>query len=131
VRVNVFVVEDSAAMRQRLIAALEEVPGARVVGWAEGADEAMTAITCLRPRLVVLDLRLALGSGLSVLEGIKRIEAPPVVAILTNYPHAPYRARCAELGADYFFDKAAGLDGLMDACRAIVAGGSGAASRGR
>lgn len=125
---DVFVVEDSAAMRQRLIAALEEVPGARVVGWSDGADQAVSALSRLRPHFVVLDLRLAQGSGLAVLESIKHLDLPPVVAVLTNYPHEQYRARCAELGADFFFDKASGLDGLQEACRraAGVAEGQGA-----
>jgi DNA-binding NarL/FixJ family response regulator len=114
---DVFIVEDSAAMRQRLIAALEEVPGVRVVGWADGADEATATIRRLQPHFVVMDLRLAQGSGLFVLESIKRLESPPVVAVLTNYPHEQYRARCAELGANFFFDKAGGLDGLLEACR--------------
>ena len=119
---DVFVVEDSAAMRQRLSAALEEVPGVHVVGWAEGADEATAAIKRLRPHLVVLDLKLAQGSGLFVLEAIKRLDPPPTVIVLTNYPHEQYRTRCAELGADHFFDKAAGLDGLLEVVRRMVGG---------
>jgi len=117
----VFVVEDSAGFRQRLIAALEEVPGIRVVGWAGGEDEATAAIGRLRPRFVVLDIRLAQGSGLGVLEAAKRLDAPPIVAVLTNYPEPQYRTRCAELGADHFFYKAAGLDGLLDVCRRLAA----------
>jgi len=117
---NVFVVEDSAAMRQRVVEALEELVGVRVVGVAEGADEAIAEIRSLRPHLVVLDLRLAQGSGLSVLEAVKQFASPPVVAVLTNYPHEQYRARCAELGADYFFDKAAGIDDLLKAVRALA-----------
>jgi len=115
--VDVFVVEDSAAMRERLIAALEEVSRVRVVGWCEGADEATAAIERLKPRLLVLDLKLAQGSGLYVLEAIKRLADAPLVAVLTNHPDEPYRTRCVELGADYFFDKAAGLDGLLEAVR--------------
>ena len=34
----------------------------------------------------------------------------------------PYRRRCAELGAEHFFDKADGLDSLLDVCRSVVAG---------
>ena len=117
---DVFVVEDSSPMRQRLVELLEEVPGAWVVGVADGADEAVAEIRSLRPRIVVLDLRLAQGSGLSVLETVKRHKRPPVVAVLTNYPYEQYRARCAELGADYFFDKAAGLDGLLQAVRGLA-----------
>jgi DNA-binding NarL/FixJ family response regulator len=115
--VDVFVVEDSAGFRDRLIAALEEEPGVRVVGWAAGEDEAVVAITRLRPEFVVLDIRLPQGSGLAALEAIKRLDAPPIVAMLTNYPEPQYRARCAELGADHFFYKAAGLDSLLEECR--------------
>jgi DNA-binding NarL/FixJ family response regulator len=114
---DVFLVEDSVAMRERLTEALEEVSRVRVVGWAEGADEATAAIKRLKPRLVVLDLQLAQGSGLYVLAAIKRLADAPLVAVLTNYPDEAYRTRCVELGADYFFDKAAGLDGLLEAVR--------------
>jgi len=121
---DVFLVEDSAELRQRLVAELEEVAGLRVVGWAEGEADATAAITRLRPRFVVLDLRLAQGSGLGVLAAVKQLDPPPIVAMLTNYPEPQYRARCAELGADHFFNKAAGLDGLLEACRS-AAGATG------
>jgi len=122
--VNLFIVEDSAAMRGRLAAALTEVPGVRLLGWADGAEQAVQEIERLRPDFVVLDLRLAEGSGLFVIEAIKRRKLPPLIAVLTNHPHAQYRARCEELGADFFFDKAAGLDGLVEACRAAAVNGS-------
>jgi len=118
--VDVFVVEDSGPMRHRVVEALEELPGVRVVGVADSADEAIAEIKSLKPHFVVLDLRLALGSGLSVLEAVKQLEPPPVVAVLTNYPFEQYRARCAQLGADFFFDKAAGLDGLLEVARRMV-----------
>jgi len=118
--VDVFVVEDSGPMRQRVVEALEELVDVRVVGVADGADEAIAEIRSLRPHFVVLDLRLALGSGLFVLEAVKRLERAPVVAVLTNYPLEQYRVRCAQLGADFFFDKAAGLDGLLEVARRMV-----------
>ena len=117
---DVFLVEDSAVFRQRLITALEEVPGIRVVGWAGGEDEATAAIGRLRPRFVVLDIRLAQGSGLGVLEAVKRLDPPPIVAVLTNYPEPQYGVRCAALGADYFFYKATEFDSLLEACRSAA-----------
>jgi DNA-binding NarL/FixJ family response regulator len=119
---DVFVVEDSALMRQRVVAALEELHGVRVVGWADREGPAITAIEELLPDLLVLDLRLAEGSGLAVLEAVKRNLAPPRVAVLTNHASEPYRRRCAELGAEHFFDKAEGLDPLLEVCRSMVAG---------
>ncbi len=114
---NVFIVEDSFTMRSRLTAALEEVEDVRVVGEADSADAALFNIERSRPDLVIVDLRLAEGSGLAVIEDLKRLHPAPIVAVLTNYPYPQYRTRCLELGADYFFDKAAGLDALLDVCR--------------
>ncbi len=82
----------------------------------------MKAIEDALPDLVVLDLWLAKGSGLAVLEAVKRLAAPPLVAVLSSDPSLPYQRRCAELGADHFFDKADGLDSLLDVCRRVVAG---------
>ena len=119
---DVFVVEDSAVMRQRVVAALEELPGVHVVGWADREGPAIKAVEDLLPDLVVLDLWLAEGNGLAVLEAVKRLAAPPLVAVLTNHTSLPYRRRCAELGAEHFFDKAEGLDLLLAVCRSVVAG---------
>jgi len=128
--VRVFIVEDSFIIRSRLTAALEEVPGVRVVGEADGADAALFTTKRLRPDLVIVDLRLAEGSGLTVVEDLKRLCPAPVVAVLTNYPYPQYRAICAELGADFFFDKAMGLDPLQDVCRSLIAGGTEGQSGG-
>jgi DNA-binding NarL/FixJ family response regulator len=91
-----------------------------VAGWAAGEGEAVAEITRLRPEFVVLDIRLPQGSGLAVLQTVKGLDPPPTVAVLTNYPEPQYRARCAELGADHFFYKAAGLDSLLDVCRRLA-----------
>jgi DNA-binding NarL/FixJ family response regulator len=118
--VNAFIVEDSVTMRSRLTAAFEEVPGVRVVGEGDRKDAALFAIERVRPDLVVVDLRLAEGSGLTLIEDLKRLDPAPIVAVLTNYPYVQYRDRCLELGADYFFDKAAGLDALLGIARRMV-----------
>ena len=56
---DVFVVEDSAVMRQRVVEALEELPDVRVVGWEDREGPAVAAVNELLPDLVVLDLFLA------------------------------------------------------------------------
>jgi DNA-binding NarL/FixJ family response regulator len=54
---------------------------------------------------VILDIRMPGGSGIDVLENIKKTNAAPVVIVLTNYPYPQYRKKCMALGAEYFFDK--------------------------
>jgi DNA-binding response OmpR family regulator len=54
---------------------------------------------------VILDIRMPGGSGMDVLQAIKREKQAPMVIMLTNYPYPQYRKKCLGLGADYFFDK--------------------------
>ena len=102
---NVYIVEDSASIRERLAAMLGGIEGVTVVGEAETPGEALEGILRTRPDSVVLDLHLVGGSGIEVLRQ-GRLKSPGTVFIvLTNYPNAQYRRICMEAGAAYFFDK--------------------------
>lgn len=102
---GVFLVEDSPMLRKRIEAMLATIPGARVVGHAAGAQDAIRAILEAPPRAVVLDISLAEGSGFDVLR--KVAETAPQVAfyVLTNFANDAYRAMAEKLGARGFFDK--------------------------
>jgi DNA-binding NarL/FixJ family response regulator len=102
---RVLVADDSPVIRERLLGILEDLGGVTVVGEAEDGRQALAMVEELHPDVVILDIRMANGSGIEALERIKRLEAAPVVAILTNYPYSQYRDRCVALGADFFFDK--------------------------
>lgn len=122
---NVFIVDDSAELRRRLIDRLEELPEVRVVGHAEQSSLAIPAIEALRPEVAIVDLQLAgPGSGLLVVEVVKRLKPAPLVLVLTNYPYPQYRERCFAAGADYFFDKATEFDKVVDVCRELTTGRS-------
>jgi DNA-binding NarL/FixJ family response regulator len=54
---------------------------------------------------VILDIRMRGGSGIDVLECIKRDRPQTVVMMLAKYPEPGYRHRCSGAGAEYFFDK--------------------------
>ncbi|HWP35960.1 MAG TPA: PAS domain S-box protein [Gemmatimonadales bacterium] len=112
---RVFVVDDSRVIRQRLLATLAATPGVSVVGSAETPATAVRLITELRPDAVVLDLRLRDGSGLTVLEQVKRLEPAPMVVVLTNYPHDEYRRQCLAAGADAFLDKSSEFEKVASA----------------
>jgi len=104
-KLKIFFVEDSDILRARLIRELSKIPGVESVGEADTADEAIAAIRIQKPDLVLLDIRLRLGNGISVLTAIKEDESPPIVIVFTGYPDPPYRERCLKEGADYFFSK--------------------------
>jgi DNA-binding NarL/FixJ family response regulator len=110
---TVFLVEDAPLLRERLIALIASV-GAQAVGHADAAQEAIDAILAARPDVVVLDLHLREGSGFDVLRAVRK--AAPAIAffVLTNHPHAAYRASAERLGARGFFDKSTEFEKLRD-----------------
>ena len=116
----IFIVDDSQALRDRLVSMLSEVEGIEVVGQAGNAAEAISGIRRLRPRVVVLDIQMPGGSGIEVLRTIKREAPPTVVVMLTNHTLAQYREKCMELGADYFLDKTRDLDKLTEIFQDLV-----------
>jgi len=102
---NVFIVEDSSAVRESLHALLSDIAGVSVVGYAADEAGAIERINALLPDFVILDLHLQQGTGLNVLINLKKTHATMKVAVLSNYASALYVSACKQSGADYFFDK--------------------------
>lgn len=102
---NVFLVEDSAPMRERLRSMLSEIPGIVLTGHAEDEAGAIQCIGEATADLVILDLSLKSGSGIEVLKYLKQRHAEVRVMVLTNHTDEMYVSRCMNAGADYFFDK--------------------------
>jgi two-component system, NarL family, response regulator DevR len=114
---QVFLVEDSPLIRERLVALLESVPGAQICGHAESAEAAVREILATRPDVVVLDLSLAGGTGFDVLRAVHP-RAPQIdFYLLSNFSAAPYRALAGRLGARGFFDKSDEFERVRDVIR--------------
>ena len=112
--ITVFIVDDSAVVRDRLAQMISELPGVTVVGHADIAFEAIQEIRRLRPDCVVLDISMPGGSGMYVLETVKRENPELTVIMLTNFAHDQYRQKCLQLGADHFFDKTTEFEKVLD-----------------
>jgi len=103
---QVFLVEDSAPVRERLTEMLQDLPDTRVLGHAAEADGAIRDILAAAPDVVLLDISLAAGSGFDVLRAV-RPQAPQIdFYLLSNFAAFPYRQLAETLGARGFFDKA-------------------------
>jgi DNA-binding NarL/FixJ family response regulator len=111
-RVRIYLVEDSPIIRDNLAESLEELAGARVVGWASTENEAIDWLTNKSSSwdLAVIDLFLLQGSGLNVVTRCKERSFRQKLVVLTNYATPAIRERCLALGADAIFDKSTELD---------------------
>jgi DNA-binding NarL/FixJ family response regulator len=93
------------------------VPNVTITGEAEKARDAIAGIQKARPDIVVLDISMPGGSGIQVLETLKKDRPSPMVIMLTNFDHPQYRQRCMQLGADHFLDKSNNFERVIDIVR--------------
>lgn len=92
-------------MREHMQSMLSAIPGVEVVGYAVDELGAIERINKLLPDVVTLDISLKPGSGINVLENIKKQHPEIKVIVLTNYTDEFSANSCKRAGADCFFDK--------------------------
>lgn len=113
---KVFVVEDSAAVRERLVEMIREIDDVEVVGEAATYDAAVDGIMSTRPDVAVLDIKLAddRGSGIDVLSQVRK-GLPAIKAIvLSNYATPQHMKASSDAGAEYFLDKSADFERITE-----------------
>lgn len=106
---KVYVVEDSAVVRERLLEMIREIEDVEVVGEAETFAAAVRGILDSRPDVAVLDIKLADdgGSGIDVLAEVKKRLPAMRAIVLSNYATPQHMKASADAGAEYFLDKSA------------------------
>ena len=112
--VKVFVVEDSALVRERLVEMIREVKGVDVVGEAASYGAAVRGILSTQPDVAILDISLADGNGIDVLAHVKP-RLPGLKGImLTNYDSPQHVKASADAGAEYFLDKSVDFERITE-----------------
>lgn len=102
---RVFVVEDSDAICERIVRMVNDVSNVQVVGTADKVSTALLGIKKYEPDVVILDIQLLDGNGLTVLEQVKKEQPRSKVIVLTNFNSDQYRDLAQRYGADAFLDK--------------------------
>lgn len=111
---RIFIVDDSAIVRDRLTSLLAELESVKIIGYAENSAQATDEILQSKPDIVILDIFLNGGNGITVLKNIRGKKIQSKIIVLTNYAQEQYRKKCFEEGADYFFDKSIEFDKIVD-----------------
>jgi DNA-binding NarL/FixJ family response regulator len=102
---KVFVVEDSDAICERIVRIVNDVKDTQVVGTADKVSGALLGIQKYQPDVVILDIQLLDGNGLTVLQQLKKDQPNRKVIVLTNFNTDQYRDLAQRYGADAFLDK--------------------------
>jgi DNA-binding NarL/FixJ family response regulator len=101
---------------------LEADPGITVVGEAGSGDEAVVRARELAPDVVLMDLRMPGGDGVSAIERILRDRPGSRVIVLTTYETDQDIVRAVEAGAAGYLLKDTSRADLLAAIAAAVGG---------
>lgn len=111
---DLFIVEDSIPVRERLVRSIEDLAGLDIVGTAEDVRAAIDGLTQSPPDALILDLQLPSGSGLQVLRAVRASLPHMRVIVMTNFAAEPYRKAAMAAGAEVFLDKSAEFGRVRD-----------------
>ncbi|HEY0745960.1 MAG TPA: response regulator [Steroidobacteraceae bacterium] len=117
---QVFLVEDSIVLSERLIELLGAMPDVNLVAAVDTENAAVDYLRRLPADVVLLDLHLKQGTGFGVLRAIAKMRTRPQIIVLTNYDLPEYMQASMSLGASYFLDKACDLARLPLIIREIL-----------
>jgi len=118
--IKLLIADDSSLLQGYLVDTVRRFQEIRIVGHAEDVPQAVESVAKLRPDVVILDIQMPGGSGIDVLETIKKNKPSPIVIMFTNYPYPQYRKKCLAAGADFFFDKSLEFDALTDTLKSLI-----------
>ena len=117
---KVLIIDDSDALVQRLMASLAGVEGLDLVGYATNVADGILEIRRAKPDVVILDIRMPDGSGMEVLETLRKHPAPPIVIMLSNYNYPQFRRKCLRSGARFYFDKSSEFHRVAEVLRDLL-----------
>jgi DNA-binding NarL/FixJ family response regulator len=123
-RIGVFLVDDHEMFRRGVRALLAEEPDLDVVGEAATASAAMARIPPLRPDVVVLDVRLPDGDGISVCREIRSALPATACLMLTGYSDDEALLNAIMAGAAGYVSKQTCGSDLVSALRKVASGES-------
>jgi len=118
---RVFLVEDSREVREIIADVLSSVDGVEVVGYAEDENSAFPQIVEGHYDVIIFDLELREGNGISLLRRLCKMDHPPAAIriIFSNNSSPAYREASGQLGVNYFFDKLTQFEELKN-CIAVL-----------
>ena len=119
-KARLFLVDDHPILREGLSRLLNREPDLEVCGQASDAAEALTAVTRVKPDLVVVDISLQGVSGIELIKEIKARHSHLPVLALSMHEEALYAGQALKAGALGYVMKQAPIGDVMAAIRSVL-----------
>jgi len=122
--IRVFIADDQLLIRQGIRTLLEMDAEIVIAGEAEDGAEAIERVPSAEVDVLLLDIRMPKKSGVDVLRDLSAINALPPTLVLTTFDDTGVVLDAIRSGARGFLLKDISYQQLMNAIRAIAAGGT-------
>lgn len=121
--IRVLLVDDHAIVRVGLRNLINDEPDLHVVSEAGSCAEAIREGKGVNPDVIVLDLRLPDGSGVEIIESLKRDAPRTRVLVLTSFADDTLLLAALKAGADGYLLKDVAEADLIGAIREVASAG--------
>ncbi|HVY68366.1 MAG TPA: response regulator transcription factor [Verrucomicrobiae bacterium] len=122
--ISVSIVEDSASVRDSLIAIVDGTPGFRVAGAHKSGEAAVKNIPAEQPDVVLMDIHLPGMNGIECVRRLKGVLPGLHVVILTVYDDTEKIFQALEAGAIGYLLKQAAPSKILEAVIEVHGGGA-------
>ena len=120
--ITVMVLDDHEVVRRGICDILDRADGISVVAEAGTVAQGVRRASAVRPQVILSDLRLPDGTGLDVIQHVRKTLPDTRIVVLTSYDDDEARAAARAAGADVFLAKTAGSAEVLQAVRDAATG---------
>jgi len=121
-KINVFLADDHALVREGLAALIEKADDMEVVGQCGDGLKVVQQVLSAKPDVVALDITMPGMNGLDVCRQLVRRAKKSAVLVLTMHTDEEFIIRALENGASGYLVKEAASDQLAEAVRTVARG---------
>ncbi len=120
---RVLIVDDHPIVRQGLRRVMENEDDLTVVGEAETARDARSAIKELNPDVVIADISLKQGDGIELVRDVRAHHPQLPILVLSMHDETIYAERMLSAGANGYIMKQAASEQFLISLRRVLEGG--------
>lgn len=120
--ITVFIVDDHPAVCEAVASRVESAEGVQIIGSANSAQETLASLNGQAPDVVVVDISLADGNGLTLVGRIQSRAPEARVLIYSMYNERMYAGQSLQAGARGFVPKSAPTSKIITAIHTVHRG---------
>ena len=119
---TILIVDDHPLVREGLSARISRESDLQVCGEAENVEDALALVDSLNPTLIIVDITLKHGSGLTLVKQVAERKPQTKILVLSAHEESLFAERVLRAGANGYINKQEAQEQIINAIRTILSG---------